>query len=397
MGGSTAADTAGQPVAFLALGFRPFFLAAALAAIGLIALWLADYAGVFSVRTYYTATNWHAHEMVFGYAVAVVAGFLLTAVRNWTLIDTPRGGPLATLLALWIAGRVAPFAPGVLPGWLIASLDGAFLPVLAASLAVPLLRRRQWRNLPFVPILLALACANALVHLDVLGVMPGRATTGLYLGVHLIVLLITVVGGRVIPFFTERALPGASPRTWLPVEWLSIGSVVALAILGVVPFAPQLTTAVTAVATLAHAVRLSGWFDRRVWSVPLLWILHIGHGWLVVGFALQTLSATALMRPQLALHAFTTGAIGALTLGMMARVSLGHTGRPLQAAPSLVGAFVLVNMAALLRVIGAWWVPDEWYVSLIVASGAPWVAAFTLFLAKYAPILTKQRADGRAG
>jgi uncharacterized protein involved in response to NO len=381
----------------LALGFRPFFLGATLAAIGLIVLWLADYAGVFSVRTYYSVTNWHAHEMVFGYTAAVVAGFLLTAVRNWTSIDTPRGGPLAALLALWVAGRVTPFAPGVLPGWCIASLDIAFLPVLAASLAVPLLRRQQWRNLPFVPILLVLACANALVHLDVLGVMPGHATIGLYLGVHLIVLLITVVGGRVIPFFTERALPGASPRVWRPVEWLSIGSVVALAVLGVVSFAPELTTTVAAVAALAHAVRLSGWSDRRLWCVPLLWILYVGYGWLVIGFALQVLSAAAIVRPQLALHAFTTGAIGALTMGMMARVSLGHTGRSLQAVPSLVGAFVLVNMAALLRVIGAWWVADEWYVSLIVASGAAWVAAFTLFLAEYAPILMKQRADGRAG
>ena len=386
-----------QPFALLALGFRPFFLAAGLAAVALVALWVADYSGVLSVQTYYGAVNWHGHEMVFGYAVAVVAGFLLTAVRNWTSMDTPRGGPLAALLALWIAGRLAPFATGVVPRWLIAAVDTAFLPALAASLASPLLRRRQWRNLPFVPVLLFLAFANTLVHLDALGVTPGRATTGLYLGVDLLVLLIAVIGGRVIPFFTERALPGARARVWRPVEWVSIGAVVALAVLRAVSFAPELTLVLAAVAALAHAVRLWGWSDRRLWSVPLLWILYAGYGWVVIGFALEALSAAAIVRPQLALHAFTTGAIGALTLGMMARVSLGHTGRPLHAPPPVVAAFALVNAAALLRVFAAWWLPDEWYVSLIAASGAAWVAAFVLFLALYAPILLRPRVDGLEG
>lgn len=383
--------------ALFALGFRPFFLAAALAAVALMALWLADYGGAFAFRNYYGGTYWHGHEMVFGYTAAVVAGFLLTAVRNWTSLDTPRGGSLAALVALWLAGRVAPFASSVLPGGLIAALDTAFLPVLAASLALPLLRRRQWRNLPFVPILLFLAAANALVHLDVLGVLPGGAKAGLYLGVNLIVLLIVVVGGRVIPFFTERALRNARPRVWRPVEWVSIGSVAALAILAAMSAAPTLIMVVASAAALAHAVRLWGWSDRRLWSVPLLWILYVGYGWLVIGFAAQAISVAAMVRPQLALHAFTAGAIGALTLGMMARVSLGHTGRPLQAAPPLVGAFVLVNAAAVMRVVGGWCLPDEWYVPLIVAAGAAWIAAFVLFLTVYAPILVEPRADGRAG
>jgi len=386
-----------QPLALLALGFRPFFLAAALAAVALIALWVADYDGVLSMPTYYGAIAWHGHEMVFGYAAAVVAGFLLTAVRNWTSMDTPRGGPLAALLALWIAGRLAPFATGVVPGWLIAVADLAFLPALAASVAVPLVRRRQWRNIAFVPILLLMAFANALVHLDVLGVTPGRARTGLYLGVDLLVLLIAIIGGRVIPFFTERALPGARRHVWRPVEWVAIAALVALAVLRAVPFAPALTLGLAVVAALAHAVRLWGWSDRRLWSVPLLWILYTGYGWVVVGFALDALSAAAIVSPQLAVHAFTTGAVGALTLGMMARVSLGHTGRPLHAPRPVVAAFALVNVAALLRVFAAWWLPGQWYVSLIVASGAAWVAAFALFLGVYTPILTRPRADGLEG
>lgn len=386
-----------DPLALFALGFRPFFLVAALAGVALILLWLAHYAGTLSIHTYYGAASWHAHEMIFGYTAAVVAGFLLTAVRNWTSIDTLRGVPLGALLALWILGRLVPFAPAVVPGWVIAMIDVAFLPALAASLAIPLLRRRQWHNLPFVPVLLVLAYGNALVHLDVLGLAPGRGTTGLYLGVNLIVLLITVIGGRVIPFFTERALPEARPRVWPPLDWAAIGGVIALAGFAAVPLASQLTVAVAAITALVHAARLWGWSDRRLWSVPLLWILYVGYGWMVIGFALEALSAAGLVRPQLALHAFTTGAIGGLTLGMMSRVSLGHTGRPLRAALPMVGAFVLVNIAALLRVIGAWWVPDEWYLSLIVASGAAWVAAFVLFLAVYAPILMKPRADGLAG
>ena len=386
-----------QPLALFTLGFRPFFLVAALAAVALVAFWLADYGGALSVKTYYGGTTWHGHEMVFGYAAAVVAGFLLTAVRNWTSMDTLRGGPLGALLVLWIAGRLAPFAAGVVPGWFIAAVDLIFLPALAASLALPLLRRRQWRNLPFVPVLLVLAFANALVHLDVLGVLPGRATTGLYLGIDMLVLLIAVIGGRVIPFFTERALPGAHPRMWRPVEWVSIGVVAALAVLRAVPLAPELTLALAVVAALVHAVRLWGWSDQRLWSVPLLWILYAGYGWLVIGFALEALAAAAVIRPQLAVHAFTTGAVGALTLGMMARVALGHTGRPLRAAPPVVAAFVLVNVAALLRVFGAWWLPDEWYLAMVVAAGVAWVSAFVLFFSVYAPILTRPRTDGLEG
>ena len=387
----------GQPAALLALGFRPFFLAAAFAAIGLVALWLADYGGVLSVRTYYGDINWHGHEMVFGYTAAVIAGFLLTAVRNWTSLDTPRGAPLAALVGLWLAGRLAPFAPDLLPGWSIAALDCAFLPVLAASLAGPLLRRRQWHNLPFVPVLLILTAANALVHLEALGVFSGTAATGMYLGVDLIVLLIAIIGGRVLPFFTERALPGARRRVWQPVEWLAIGAVVALALLRALHFAPYLITALATLAALAHAVRWWGWSDRRLWSEPMLWVLYLGYAWVIVGFALEALAAAALLRQQLAVHAFTAGAIGTMTLGMMARVALGHTGRPLRATPPVVAAFVLVNTAALLRVFAAGLAADEWYVAIVIAAGTAWAAAFALFVAVYAPILLRPRTDGQPG
>jgi uncharacterized protein involved in response to NO len=219
----------------------------------------------------------------------------------------------------------------------------------------------------------------------------------LLLSIDMLVLLIAVIGGRVIPFFTERALPGAHPQMWRPVEWVSIGAVAALAVLRAMPFASELTLALAAVAALVHAVRLWGWSDRRLWSVPLLWILYAGYGWVVIGFALEALAVGAVIRPQLAVHAFITGAIGALTLGMMARVAIGDTGRPLRAAPPVVAAFVLVNVAALLRVFGAWWLPGEWYLSMVVAAGVAWVSTFVLFFSVYAPILTRPRTDALEG
>lgn len=384
-------------LALFALGFRPFFLAAGLSAMALVGFWVIDYAAWVSLPTYFGNVNWHAHEMVFGYATAVVAGFLLTAVRNWTTLQTARGPALAALVGLWVAGRVAPFLPRWLPPPAIATIDAAFVPALALTLAVPLLRRRQIRNLPFVPILAVLFVANAMVHLEVLGLTQDTAKRGLHLGVKLMVLLITVMGGRVIPFFTERALPGARPRLWRPVEWLAPASIVALAVLGLIQATPRLTIAAGILAAAVHAVRLWGWSDRRLWSVPLLWILFLGYGWLIAGFLLEAMAAAGLLMPALALHAYTAGGIGSVTLGMMARVALGHTGRPLKPAAVIAIAFALVNAAALVRVAVPLTLPDEWYVRAIVAAGFLWITAFAFFVAVYAPILLRPRADGLPG
>jgi len=383
-------------VPLFALGFRPFFLAAGVAAVLLVGAWVVDYGAWATLSTYYGGLNWHAHEMVFGYAAAVVAGFLLTAVRNWTGLQTAQGPALAALLALWLAGRIAPFLTS-LPPALVAAVDLAFVPVLAASLAVPLLRQRQARNLPFVPILLVLFCANALVHLEALGLTQGTAQRGVRLGVAVIVLLIAVVGGRVIPFFTERALPGARPRIWQPLEWLALASLAALALLGLFGADARLIVLAGTFAATAHAVRLWGWSDRRLWSVPLLWVLHLGYLWVTIGFALEAAAAAGVVPPALALHAYTAGGIGALTLGMMARVALGHSGRPLKPAPAVVLAFALVNLAALARVVAPLALPDEWYLRAVASAGALWMVAFALFVAVYTPILVRPRADGLPG
>ncbi|MBX3027107.1 NnrS family protein [bacterium] len=377
----------------LELGFRPFFLLAGAAALALIAAWLAALRGALTLPVYYDAITWHGHEMVFGYTAAVVAGFLLTAVRNWTGVATPRGAALAGLAALWLAGRVAPLLPGLLPGWLIAGIDLAFLPALAAALAGPLLAQPRASQLVFLPLLLALAAANALVHLQMLGRTGATARPALYAAVDVVVLIIAVVGGRVLPFFTERAV-AAAPRRHPPLEavvWASTAGVLVIDALGLPATA---AVPVCAVGALAHALRLAGWYDRRIWRVPLLWVLHLGYAWVAIGFALKAAVAAALVIPMVGLHALTVGAIGVLTLGMMARVALGHTGRALQATPAMAVAFALINAAAAVRALAAAALPT-FYAQTVLVAGGLWLAAFAIFGASYAGILVRPRLDGR--
>jgi len=385
-----------RPLPLLALAFRPFFLAAGLAAIALVLAWIAAYAGAGPLRNYYGAIVWHAHEMLFGYAVAVLGGFLLTAAGNWTGVPTARGAALLALLLLWLAGRVAPLFPAALPGWVIAVVDLALLPALTVAVALPISRVRQTRNMVFVGLLAALALANLLVHLESLGLRPGMARLGLYGAAYTFVLLIVVMGGRVIPFFTERGLEGVQSRRYRPVEWAAPASVVAVALCDLFLSGSRLLVALSVLAALVHIVRLAGWYTSRYWSAPLLWVLHLGYAWIAVGFALRALAALGFASPTLALHAFTAGAIGVLTLGMMARVALGHTGRPLRVGPGIAVAFALVNLAAVVRVLLPLSLPGL-YVPLIVASGVLWCAAFVIFVAEYAPVLLRPRIDGKPG
>lgn len=379
-----------------ALGFRPFFLMAGIFAVILMALWAGAFVTNRPLTTYYGMTGWHSHEMIFGYACAVIAGFLLTAVRNWTGMETAKGPPLAGLSALWLAGRIMPFFPGGLPPWLIALVDLLFLPALALSLAIPLVRGGQKRNLFFIPLLGAFALADLLVHLELFGFAYGSARAGNFLALDLIILLIVIMGGRVIPFFTERALSGVSPRKWQWLEWSSIASVIAFMLAEL--FLPGSIPAgvMAGLAAASNGLRLAGWYTKRFWAVPLLWVLHLGYAWVVVGFCLKTLAVLDLVPPQLTLHAFTVGGIGVLTLGMMARVSLGHTGRPLKAAGPVAFAFALINLAAVLRGIVPIIFP-YWLLQLAALSGGLWILSFLIFVVIYTPILISPRVDGGLG
>ncbi|MBI2088184.1 MAG: NnrS family protein, partial [Deltaproteobacteria bacterium] len=282
------------------------------------------------------------------------------------------------------------------PAWLIATVDLAFLPALAVTLAIPLLSTGQRRNLIFLPLLGALVVADLMVHLELMGYAERSARAGTFLGLNLVVLLIVIMGGRVIPFFTERTLPGVVPKRWRTVEWSSPATVVAFLIAELVLPNSMLAGGVAALAAASNAVRFIGWYTNRFWSVPLLWVLHLGYAWVVAGFGLKALAGLGLVSPQYTVHAFTVGGIGVLTLGMMARVSLGHTGRPLKATTSVAIAFALVNFAAAARGIFPMVFPG-WLPHLVAVSGGLWIAAFAVFLAVYTPILTQPRVDGRLG
>jgi uncharacterized protein involved in response to NO len=248
----------------------------------------------------------------------------------------------------------------------------------------------------FLPLLAAFWLANLLVHLAILGVMPNLAHQAVILGLDLVVLLIVIMGGRVIPFFTERALQGVLIKRWTAIEWLGPISVIAFTIAEFFFIDPRFAGVFAGAATIANGIRLGGWYTRRFWRVPLLWVLHLGYGWVVVGFFLKAGAALGVVSPQFTLHAFSVGAIGVLTIGMMARVSLGHTARPLKVGTEMTIAFVAVNLAAVTRGLLPILYP-QWFSQLVLLSGVLWLTAFAIFLFVYAPILIQPRLDGRAG
>ena len=382
--------------AFFALGFRPFFLLASLLAIFLIAIWVPVFVGGIAFDNYYGQIGWHSHEMIFGYAVAVIAGFLLTAVRNWTDRPTPTDRLLASMAALWLLGRILPFFSGIFPNWLIALVDLGFVPAVVVGIGVPLVRCGERRNLLFLPLLGLFWAANFMVHAELLGMAPNLARKGIFLGLNLVVLLIVIMGGRVIPFFTERALSGVVMKRWPMIEWLSPLSVVLFLLAELFLPDSRLAASFAVLAACANGIRFAGWYTPRYWSMPLLWVLHLGYGWIVVGFLLKAGAVLGAVPPQFTIHAFTVGGIGVLTLGMMARVSLGHTGRPLRVGPAMLAAFTLVNLSAVTRGLLPILHP-QWFSELIVAAGVLWFGAFLIFVVIYTPILTQPRIDGRPG
>jgi uncharacterized protein involved in response to NO len=379
-----------------ALGFRAFFVLAGLSALLLIVLWNAIYNGKLSAANYFGNVNWHAHEMLLGYSAAVIAGFLLTAVKNWTGRTTLTGDQLATLCLIWLYGRIAPFYAGLLPDGVIAAIDFAFLPVLAYQIAKPILATRQYRNLIFIGILLIMTLANGLIHAGILTSTPYLTWMGLQAAVATIVLLILVIAGRVFPFFTERGLPGVRVSSNPLYEYGAIGSAVLTYGLLLTGVSGTLLALASSLAVLFNSARIWGWYVQRVWYVPLLWVLYAGYGWIILGFGLTALSAYGLVLPSLSLHAFTVGGIGVLTLGMMARVSLGHTGRALRVSNAMAIAFILLNIAALSRVLLPIALPN-WYGTLVYLSMLFWLAAFALFIYVYSPMLTTARIDGQTG
>jgi uncharacterized protein involved in response to NO len=378
-----------------ALGFRPFYLAAACLAVAWIPLWVAVWHGHLALPTGFSPSAWHTHEMLFGFTSAVLVGFLLTAIPNWTGRPTVTGAPLAGLVVLWIAGRVLMLAGADLPWQVVAGVDVAFLPLAAAAMLPPLLAAGNRRNIGFPFVLIALALANLALHLDAAGIVSaGTEVTRGVLGAMTVILV--VMGGRVIPFFTKNRLPAAGAGIDKRLDRLAIGATVAAAVLAVaVPstIASGLAALAAAVLLIARALPWKPWATRKV---PMLWVLHAGHAWIAVSLLLRAAMDFGLDLPaSTADHAFTLGGIGVLTLGMMARTARGHTGRPIEATRLMTAAFAIVNLAAVLRVFGPIAAPDA--PAVMGASAILWALAFLLYLVEYAPILVNARIDGRPG
>jgi uncharacterized protein involved in response to NO len=372
------------------LGFRPFYLLASVFSALSIALWTARYAGL--SFTYLEAPLWHGHEMLFGFTLAVVAGFLLTAVRAWTGQPTPAGAPLMALAALWVAGRILVLTPH---GAMAALVNAAFPLALAVAIGIPLVRSRNRRNYFFLGLLALMAVLVAALHLALLGVAVLPPRLDLVLGLDVMLFIMAVMGGRVIPMFTNNGVPGAGATRHPLVEKLALGSVLALAVADLLQLPPTVIAAVALLAAGAHGVRLALWRSWRTFSTPLVWILHAAYAWIVAHLALRALGTMGWVGESFAIHALTVGAIGGLTLGMMTRTARGHTARPLVADRFELSMFVLVQIAAVVRVFGG--MAAIAYVTSVQVAGLLWTAAFGLYAVRYWPVLARPRLDGKPG
>jgi uncharacterized protein involved in response to NO len=393
--GEPPSEIAARGFAFFALGFRPFFLFAGFSAVILLALWLLIWQGKLPATGYFDALQWHAHEMLFGYAASVVAGFLLTAVRNWTGMAVPIKGKLAGLAVVWLSARLLILMPGV-PDVLVALVDLLFIPLVGLSLFRPLWFGQNKTNRYFLLLFASMTFANLLFHLDVMGVMPGLWQRGSYFMLDTVLLTLLLVAGRVMPFFTEKAVAGSNPKSspWVEKSGFVLLILMATAQL-LMPYS-ALAGLLALMLALLQAIRLAGWHHLGVWRTPVLWVLYTGYAWMVIGLVLRGLSSFGLVSPQLGLHGLTAGAVGVLTLGMMSRVALGHTGRDINTSTLSNLAFVLVNIGAVFRVILPMLSPDQYSIWINI-SGGLWVLGFSLFVMVYTSILIRPRIDGRPG
>ena len=375
-------------------GFRPFFLGAGIWAFADTALWIAVLNGVLSLPTAFDPVAWHAHEMIFGFAAAAIAGFLLTAIPNWTGRMPLQGGPLALLFATWLIGRAAMATSAIIGPQLAAGLDLAFPVLLIGVVLREILASRNWRNLPMPAALAGLIAANALTHMEAMG-LTQTGSIGQRLGIGIIIVLISLIGGRIIPSFTRNWLAKRGvtrmPAVAGRLDQLSLALVVAALGAWVVVPTGIATGVPLIVAGLASFVRLARWRGHRTFAEPLVWSLHLGFAWVPAGLCLMGLGVLV---PQAApatagLHALSVGAIGSMTLAGMTRAILGHTGRGLTADSWTTSIYLLIAAAAATRVTAP--IALNIYNPLLWASAFLWSAAFGLFILHYGRILTHDR------
>jgi uncharacterized protein involved in response to NO len=382
----------GPPI--LSYGFRPFFLLGALYAAGAVGVWLAGYFGEIAFSSLFAPPAWHAHEMLFGFVAAVIAGFLLTAVPNWTGRLPLQGAPLIALLAFWFLGRVA-VAFGATLGWLPAmALDCAFLTYLTAAIGWEIVAGAKWRNLKVLAILGLLLASNAGFHIE--AHLTGGAVYAERASIALVLMLVMLVGGRIVPSFTHNWLlktnPGRKPALSVGARDQAImaSTIVALTMWVLYPTA-HLTGALLAIVAVAQAFRMSRWEGWRSWREPIVMVLHLAYAFIPLGFALSAAGVffADVVPPGAGLHAWTAGTMGSMILAVMTRASLGHTGRALQADRRTTLIYAAVAAGAILRIVAAL-LPQHAAV-LLLASGCIWSAAFVGFAVTYGPYLLAPR------
>lgn len=390
-----------QAVPLLAFPFRPFFLLTGAYATVVVLAWIGFLFGNWPLPLGWSPLQWHSHEMIYGFVAAAIAGFLLTAICNWTGARPLQGTGLVALVGLWFAGRLVFWFAGWLPGWLVAAVDLAFLPVLAVYVAQVLLRHGNKRNLMLVGVLALLTLGNVLMHT---GLLSGNSLTlrmGQTFALDVITLMMVIIAGRILPLFTVNWLRnnGVNPELVVRSEAVnraSILGVVAVLVLALLPAPGWLLGGAAIFAGLANGVRLFLWCGWLTVREPLLWILHLAYLWIVMALLLRGVGEfSTAITPSLWQHTLGVGAIGTLILGIMTRVIMGHTGRPLQLLPYALISYWALIAATFARLLAAAGLLD--YRLGVTLSALGWALAFGLFVVLYLPILIRPRADGRPG
>jgi uncharacterized protein involved in response to NO len=381
-------------LALLSYGFRPFFLFGAAYAGLAVLLWLPMFFGETAVATAFAPRDWHIHEMLFGYVPAVATGFLLTAIPNWTGRLPIQGQRLLGLVLVWFAGRIAVSTSAAI-GWAFAAaIDGAFLFLVAAAALREIIAGRNWRNLRVVLLIALLATGNIAFHLE--AHMAGAADYSTRLGIATAVMLISLIGGRIVPSFTHNWLvrmnPGRLPVPFGRFDAIAIScSAVALMLWVVLPTTAP-TAALLLLAGILHLVRLARWAGDRTFGDRLVLVLHVGYAFVPLGFLLTGAAGLDLLSPAAGIHSWAAGAIGVMTLAVMTRASLGHTGRRLEASFTIQAIYSAAILAALLRICAI--LHPAWSVALLHASALAWAAAFLGFAASFGPMLIGRRRSG---
>jgi uncharacterized protein involved in response to NO len=379
----------------LAGGFRPFFLFGSIYAGLAILVWLPVFHGELTLTSAFAPRDWHVHEMLYGYLPAVITGFLFTAIPNWTGRLPIQGTPLLTLVIVWIAGRLS-VTFSAETGWLVAMLvDASFLSLVAAAAAREIIAGRNWRNLNVVILVLLLLAGNVAFHLE--AHFHGAADTGIRIGIAVIVMLIGMIGGRIVPSFTRNWLvrenPGRLPAPFGRFDMIVV-AVSALALSSwVVDAASQYTGAALALAGLLHLVRLGRWAGDRTWRERLVLILHVGYAFVPLGFLLNAASAFGLIPTGAGVHAWMVGAAGTMTLAVMSRATLGHTGQQLTASPATQAIYAAVIVAALSRICAV--IEPTHSEPLLHLAAFAWAAAFFGFAVSFGPLLVGWRSRAK--